>query len=322
MKNHFKPRGEKPIQEGFDPRAYHALGQEFPRGDVRRVMSRSELCSFAKCPAKWIRGGDEEESTISMDWGSLLDVLITQPGQFDKLYAVAPKEYPGTLKKKDDPIEMKAWNWNATFCKDWEKDQTAAGKEIATAPQAEKAFAAQERLQEDRILLDFISRSRKQVFVSVNYHDPETKIVVPFKCLLDFAPMPDDEEYGNTLGDLKTTADATPRNWRRTVFTQGWHIQAAIYIDAMNAASGCHYTQMAHVVSESVKPYEPARRMLIDGEESFLHLGRIQYLEMLALYARCIHTGIFPGYDDNDECRGGVLHGWRFVDPDVWMLKD
>lgn len=283
-------------------------------------MSRSDLVEFAKCPARWIRGFREEEPTAAMEWGSLLDCLITQPGKFDELYAVAPKEYPATKKRKDDPQEMKPWNWNATFCDEWAKEQRAAGREIATAPQAEKAFAAQERLQSDPILMEFISRSRRQVFVLVEWFDAETGLSIPFKCLLDFAPAPEDEEFGNTLGDLKTTADASARKWRRTVFEQKWHIQAAVYLDAMNAAAGVNYTQFAHIVSESVKPYEPARRMLIDGPESFIQFGRNQYQEMLALYARCLKIGIWPGYDDTDACRGGVMNGWRFVEPEVWML--
>lgn len=298
------------------------LGQDYPRGDIRRVMSRSELCEFAKCPARWIRGFRDEESTAAMEWGSLLDCLVTQPGKFDEIYAVAPKEYPGTPKKKGDPVEMKPWNWNANFCEAWAKEQAASGKEIATEPQAEKAFAAQERLQADEILMGFMSRSDRQVFVRTEWVDSETGISIPFKCLLDFKPPADDEEFGNTLGDLKTTADASPRRWKRTVFDQKWHLQAAIYLDAVNAAEGVEYTQFAHIVSESVKPYEPARRMLIDGPESFVQLGRNQYQAMLALYARCLKTGFYPGYDDTEDCRGGVLNGWRFVEPDSWMIGD
>lgn len=321
MKSHFRPRGEKPFQPGFDPRTYHALGQEFPRGDVRRVMSRSELVEFARCPARWIRGYRDEESTAAMDWGSLLDCLITQPGKFDDLYAVAPKEYPGTPKRKSDPIEMKPWNWNANFCESWEKEQRAAGKEIATAPQAEKAFAAQERLQEDPILLNFISRSQKQCLVQVEWVDADTGVIVPIKCLLDFVPPENDEEFGKAIGDLKTTSDASPRKWRRTVFEQRYHIQSALYLDAVNAALDAEYSQFAHIVSESVKPYETARRMLLDGPESFIAFGRNQYQEMLALYCRCIANNFWPGYDDIDDCRGGTMSGWRFVELEPWMLK-
>lgn len=318
MHTHFRKLSE--IKEGFSPDEYHKLGTEFTRGDARKVMSRGELVEFAKCPARW-RLGFEDEGTKAMEWGSLLDVLITQPGKFESLYAVAPKEYPGTPKKKGDPVEMKPWNWNSNFCAAWRTAQEAAGKTVVRDDVAKEAFAAQDRLMEDKILSDFIFRSRKQVFVMVEYCDKETGVVVPFKCLIDFVPPSNDSEYGNTIGDLKTTVDASPRKWRRTVFEQGWHIQAAVYIDAINAATGANYTQMAHVVSESKPPYEPARRILTTGPESFLQFGRNQYLEMLALYARCIKTGIFPGYDDNADCRGKVFNGWRFVDVEPWMLS-
>lgn len=309
----------EPPKEGFDPRAYHVIGSGFKRGDARRTMSRGELVEFSRNAARWVRGYNEEKESAAMEWGSLLDCLITQPGKFDELYAVAPREYPGTPKRKGDPVEMKPWRWGSTFTDSWAADQSKAGKEIATAPQAEKAFAAEERLQEDKILWNFIARSRKQVFVLVEYLDEDTRLSIPIKCLMDFAPLPDDEEYGNTLGDLKTTNDANPRKWIRTVSDYKWHWQAAMYLDAMNAAADTNYTQFAHVVQESVKPYETARRML---SEEFIQIGRAEYKRALADYCWCVKNQKFPGYDDIESMRGSIRDGWRVVEPEAWMIGE
>jgi hypothetical protein len=56
-------------------------------------MSRSELVEFYECPAKWILGPHGDDSTPSMDFGSLVDCLVTQPERFDDLFAVCPETY-------------------------------------------------------------------------------------------------------------------------------------------------------------------------------------------------------------------------------------
>lgn len=319
---HFRPRGENPIQEGFDPAKYHALGCEFKRGDARKVMSRGELVQFSKCPSRWKLGYQEEE-TKATEWGSLLDCLVTQPGQFEKLYAVAPEKYPAKQTKAEiaagEPVEMKPWNWNATFCDDWYREQLSAGKTCVKSDTAKEAFAAQDRLMEDRRLSDFLFRSRKQVLVQVEYEDHDSGIIVPMKCLIDLAPMPDDEIYGRAIGDFKTAKDASPSAWEKEVFNRNYHVQGSMYLDAMNAAGGTDYTQFAHLISENVAPYETGRRFLSD---EYLKLGRAFYKRALADYCYCLKTGIYPGYDDGFDVRGENRDGWTITSPSAWMVTN
>lgn len=317
---HFRPLGENPIQEGFDPKKYHALGCEFPRGDARKIMSRGELVQFAKCPARW-RLGYHEEETKQTEWGSLMDCLVTQPGQFDKLYAVAPETYPAKQTKAEilagTPVEMKPWNWNATFCDGWYIEQIANGKVCVKGDTAKEAFAAQDRLMEDKRLSDFIFRSRKQVLVSVEYDDNDSGLVIPIKCLIDLAPMPDDALYGRAIGDFKTGKDASPSAWKREVFNRSYHVQGAMYLDAMNAAGGTNFTQFAHVISENISPFETGRRML---SEAYLRIGRAFYKRALADYCYCLKTNQWPGYDDSFDVRGENIDGWTITEPESWMI--
>ena len=72
------------ITHGVNPTDYRKIGEEFARGDVRRTMNVSQLREFSRCPHRWKVGGEiEKEETTSLEWGSLLDCIVTTPDRFD-----------------------------------------------------------------------------------------------------------------------------------------------------------------------------------------------------------------------------------------------
>ncbi len=273
------------------PRAYHefTVGK---RGEPNFIMSRTELKRFAACPRRWLIG-TERETSDAMDWGSLVDCVALTPKSFESVYAIAPETYPATPKKKDDPIEEKPWNWNAKHCQSWREDQEEIGKTVIKSGDASEAWKAVQRLRDEPFILAFLMASQTQVWVNVEWQDEETGIIVPVKCLLDLAPDPK-SEFGDTLGDLKTTANASYRAWCKQVHNEGWHVQAALYMDAYNVVTGLKYRNFEHIISENFAPYEPTHRPL---SAEFLTLGRSEYQRQLQQYCQCLKNKSWPGYD-------------------------
>lgn len=302
------------ITPNANPSEYHSLGKQFDRGDVRRAMSRSELMDFDRCPRKWING-IPEESTDATDWGSLVDCFVLTPEGFDSVYAVTPETYPAEGKKKGDPIEDKPWNWNATHCKEWRKEREAEGKCAVRPNDVSEAWKAVKRIDQDELCSAFLQVCERQVQVLVEWHDPETGIVVPVKCLIDLKADPK-SEFGTMLGDFKTTNDATDHAWEKTVFYYGLHVQAALYLDAVNT-HGFKYQSFVHLVSESVEPYEPVPTILAD---EYLTLGRAAYQRALMKYCRCLKSNYWPSYANNEPLNGN-LDGWRVTQPSPWMIQ-
>jgi hypothetical protein len=348
LHSHFrKPVVEPAIKHGVTAAEYCALGQNFPRGDVRRVMSRSELMDFAKCPSKWKRGNPKRE-TDSMEWGSLVDCLLLTPERFEMDYAVAPEtyvnapikyalttEFPGgewnprkkpcqIWKKQTEEVgfevltpealaeasKPKEWNWNATLCREWRASQEAQGKAVIKAEDASEAWKAVHRFKEDEKLSAFLKVSKRQVQVRVDYHDPDTGLVIPVKMLVDLAPDPA-SEFGDILGDLKTARNASPRAWSKAVAEHNYHVQAAMYLDGYNAATGLEYKKWAHLIQENVSPYETGRRIL---SSDFIQIGRAEYMRALVDYCFALKHDLWEGYDDNEP------DGWGIVEPEAWML--
>lgn len=292
---------------------YHKSTKQ--RGDPTKIMSRSELMLFAKNPLSYIQGA-KVEPTAAMDWGSLIDCLVTSPQSFASRYVVCPDKYPAK-GKKDAPPEMKDWNWSASYCDEFRATAKAEGKECVKADVYERSREAVARLHADKRVMELISCSQFQVQVNVDYHDHATGLVIPFTSLLDMVPR-DGSRYADCIADLKTGFDARPKPWRRTVFNMNLHAQAAVYLDAWNAATGQNRQTFRHVLQESESPYPIARRML---SVEFLNAGTATYRNAMRLYCDCLVSGDYPGFDDmpGDIMDGDLIDGWRATEPELWM---
>lgn len=276
--------------------------QEAQRGDPRFVMSRGELMEFNRCPQRWLRGYESEESKAT-EWGSLIDCLALQESEFAGRFAVAPETYV------NDKGEEKPWNWNANVCKEWREDQI--GKEIVKSEKLTEAKNAVKMLYGNPTIAELLRCSEKQVMAIATYEDEETGISVPLKVLLDLVPK--GETYGKCLGDLKTATSAHPAVWARAVNEHNYHVQAAMYLDVYKAATGEDRTDWLHVVQESYPPWQAATWLL---SSEFVELGRMKYLNALGKYCRCLKAGQWPGYESTAITWGD----WGIISPESWMV--
>lgn len=314
-------QSRQPAIYNGDPRMYH-VADAIPKGQPGFVMSRSELARFARCPSRWLRL-PAEEKTPAMEWGSLLDTIVLNPELFEKTYAVAASEYPATPTKKGAPEVMKPWNWNATFCDDWRTEQQQAGKEVVKSGDAALAWKAAKRFNADPVIARVLACSKRQVVFHADYHDvddngePLTGLIIPVKCMIDLLPDPD-SEFGECIADFKTTDDASPRSWERTVASQNYALQAALYLDIANAVLGSQYYRWLFLVQECEEPWETARRELFS---EWIDLGRTEYRRWLQWYCKCLSTGRFPSYDDPDSFTEPPEHGFRTSYPPAWLLN-
>jgi exodeoxyribonuclease VIII len=237
-----------------------------------------------------------------MDFGSLVDCLFLTPGQFEKRYVIQPETY---TNKEDGE---KPWNWNSNTCKAWRNENR--GLSIISKEKFDEAVVALERLNADPTIVSFLEQSDRQVWLSGEWKDKETKLKIPLKALIDIVPRAD-SEYSDYIADLKTTRDAAPMVWNRTVFNFGYHFQAALYLDMMQVIDPMR-SGFGHIVQENKKPFETGKRIM---HPDYLEIGRKEYEKALSDYCQCLKSGKFPGYDDTDE----AVQGWSTSYPEPWM---
>lgn len=93
--------------------------------------------------------------------------------------------------------------------------------------------------------------------------------------------------------DLKTTEDASPAEFNRSVAKFGYHRQAPFYLDGVAYATGERPRQFAFIAVEKRPPYGVAVYYL---SEATLEYGREEYLRQLRVYAECRRLNQWPGY--------------------------
>ena len=288
--------------KGINSEAYHK--QEAPRGDIKHAMSPSSLKLFAECPSRYI-AGYEPPSSEAKDWGNLLDVLFLTPESFQGRFSVKPATYPAEPAKKGAEAIQKPFNANSTWCKAWIEEQgnktVISQSEQAEAQQAVKTLLADETIAEYRACSDV------QVHVVGEWHDKGTKLVIPVQCLIDLVPKPD-SVFQKSLGDLKSTRNASLNTFGRWCYTAGYHIQAAFDLALYTAATGEDRTDWNFVLQENYPPFQTGRRLL--GQD-LLQIGEQTYRHALERYTRCLESGQWDSYDPPEE--------WSIVNAEPWM---
>jgi len=278
------------------------------------ILSRSDLCEILNCPSKWRKGSrPQDRKTWQTDFGSLVDCLITQPGRFNEYYQITPETYENS-KGEEVP-----WTWKSSTCRDWRDDFEKRGFNVCTEEDHAEALEAVRSLQKafgDQ-LVRLLTYAKKQVFCIAEYHDKETGVVVHVKTLTDIVPAADDEQFGKTLIDLKTCRSAHPRAWRKAVFEDDLHVQAAMNLDCYCAATGEDRLDFRHLIIENTPPYEPARRFLTT---EFLTIGREKYIEAMKLYCRCVKQDNWPSYWNFAPKEFRLDDGFNGCAPEPYMI--
>lgn len=164
---------------------------------------------------------------------------------------------------------------------EWEQEQRAAG-----LTPIGRADAARVNVMAEAVLGD---RDARQVLESIQGR--EVSIVaevegVPVRARFDL--------YDGTHGaDLKTTRDASPRGFNRSVGTYGYHHQADWYTRAHYAETGRPLRSFRFVVVEATPPHLVG---VYDLDFGWQQKAAEDMTQARATYRRCVESGEWPGY--------------------------
>lgn len=121
---------------------------------------------------------------------------------------------------------------------------------------------------------------------------------------------------GGAIVDIKTTKDASPREFERAIFTLGYHRQGAFYLSAA-AALGLDAEHFVIVAVEKEAPFAVAVYRLT---ESALDAGHQQIQPLLRRYAECLERDEWPAYAP--EVQDISLPAWGFDQVDSELLRN
>lgn len=114
--------------------------------------------------------------------------------------------------------------------------------------------------------------------------------------------------------DLKTTDDATPEAFAKTIVNYKYHLQAAYYLDVVKSA-GLQADHFIFAVIEKTPPFEMALYYL---SPRTIEAGRVLYQSALETYASCLAEESWPGLPEEImELEAPEWHLRKFGNPEV-----
>lgn len=202
--------------------------------------------------------------------GSLAHCAILEPGQIDARYRVGPNVSRAT----------KEW-------KELDAIAAAEGLELIKLEDYGRAMKQAESVRRIREVRDLFGCGKAELSAFA------TAGGVLKKCRPDWTAYVGGGDV--ILIDVKTVGDAKPDEMARHIGRKGYYRQAAHYWRTFEQASGLRVAAFKFLAVESEWPYAASLTQLDDVS---LQVAMEEVRELTELYAECLTSGRWPGYDE------------------------
>ena len=216
-------------------------------------------------------------STSSLEFGSALHDLVLQPDLFEKEYILQPFEIK--IRRGKDWEAFQAENETKTILKqsDWERLHSIRDR-IMNHPLCKRMLIGGE--------------AEESYFTKYgNITDSEPSLSnIELRCRTDYINK-------GIIFDLKTTVSAHPDSFRNSITKYRYNVQAAFYMDILNAVDKENdYDSFVFIAVETNPPYAIGVYSL---NEEAIDWGRADYIEDLKKLALYLENPYEPtGYTD------------------------
>jgi hypothetical protein len=235
------------------------------------MASKSALDLVRRSPAHlkaWLDGQDDEP-TPALAFGAAFHCAMLEPMVFAATYAVEPDF--GDCRFKEAKMERDRWR------------AANVGKLPLSATDAATIAGMGAAMRAHPLASRMIRDGASEL--TLRWRDEETGLECRAR----------DDYFVPALRmavDLKTTADASAEEFRRSVAKYGYHRQDAFY-RAAHAAVGAPLDHFVFVAVEKTAPYAVAIYSL-DGDATLK--GHESIARDMATLARCVRENDYPGY--------------------------
>ena len=229
-------------------------------------ISQSALKHFEKSPAHYKASLTiEDKDTKDKRIGRAVHCAVLEPNEFNNRYAVYPEK-----------LDKRTKEGKALFA---EFEESAIGKEILSLEEYETAINCAKSVTDHETVKSLMSKGHPEVSIFTELEG------VPVKCRLDWYRE-------NIILDLKTTDDASPQGFLRSIFKYGYHIQAAWYMDCCSQA-GLPVTNFILVAVEKTAPYAVG---IYELDDLSIERGIELYRCYLSQYKECTESNDWTSY--------------------------
>lgn len=245
------------------------------------AVSKSHLDQVAKSPLHyWARYLDPNrvapEPTPAMAIGSAVHTHVLELDQWDARYVTAPEG----INRRTNAGKA-----------EWETFETAAtGRTVLSRTDAELVMRMGHSVFRHPAAAMLLAMPGKAETTHM-WIDEATGLQC--KCRPDW--LTDD---GSLIVDLKTTEDASPTGFRKSIANFRYFVQASWYLDGIEQATGKRPEQFIFLCVEKKAPYACA---VYAADAEMIEAGAKAAARDLDVLATCRQANAWPGYSDQIE---------------------
>jgi exodeoxyribonuclease VIII len=261
------------------------------------AVSKSHLDQIAKSPLHyWARYLDPNrvipEPTPAMAIGSAVHTHVLELDQWDARYVTAPEG----INRRTNAGKA-----------EWEAFETAStGRTVLSRTDAELVMRMGHSVFRHPAAAMLLAMPGKAETTHM-WTDEATGLQC--KCRPDW--LTDD---GSLIVDLKTTEDASPAGFRKSIGNFRYFVQAAWYLDGIERATGKRPEQFLFLCVEKRAPFACA---VYAADAEMIQIGAEAAARDLEVLATCKAANAWPGYSDQIETIS--LPPWMRPRPDGSM---
>ena len=253
------------------------------------AVSKSQLDIIHQSPAhyhyRYLSGEYRDTTTPALEFGSMAHSYVLEFDTFFNEYCRVPDGAPkppttqqlNAKKPSDDTLVSIKW-WS-----DFRKAH--AGKKPITDEDLTILHAIRASVLANKTAKKLLEDGIAEA--SVYFTEPETGM----ECRV----RPDWYSSRDFIVDLKTTTSAAPRAFGYSAAKYRYHVQAAMYMDAMYHKFNEYPAGFVFIAVEKTPPYVTACYL---ATPAMLDAGGNAYLADLRRLQECQQTGVWPAYGD------------------------
>ncbi|BAO20632.1 hypothetical protein [Pseudomonas phage PPpW-3] len=264
------------------------------RGQLVAMVAQLNEGRLPKLPTTGSKADQIDRIIINCDnWGTREELEAKKGAELKAMLDAENEKRPGPLSTSGSRHELaellRANGVEVTLWSDvvaqWEANN--GHRKILNPDQWAQVHAMRESVMEHPAASRLLTSVPGKAEVSFYWTDAKTGELCRMR--------PDWLREDDLIVDLKTTEDASPEGFARSIAKFRYDVQDAFYSDGFEAVTGRRPKGFVFIAVEKKPPYAVGVYVL-DAESK--ELGRAQYRKNLDSLAECVKSNNWPGYGE------------------------
>jgi hypothetical protein len=302
-----------------------------PHGDPLRILTARDIVQFGRSPRRWQLTEPtvdppkvtpyELGRTLALAGEQRTHPFVRRPDSMQAMRNTCPKCESRSPAKvclkcgvaRRNVVVTVPFSGAVPECAAWVKGHEDQNRITLTGNTFDAGTEIAAACMNDPLIGQLDECSDHLVLIHGLWHDLASGLDIPVETLIDLIPRTG-SQWDQCLCTIDVTQDSTPNAWALRAQYRGLHIRAALAQMLHAAATGDAREKHLWALVESGGGHMTGHRQ---AAAAMLHEGRSALQSLLAAYAVCVQTQVWPAFDPPPTAS---MDSWTEVHLEPWMI--